>query len=97
MHTGHRPPKGRVQVKIAKPTGKEDELRMPADEFDRVMGQVLGADVPHKPGSGLRDNRNRERTPPIIQETERGPAHPDRPLGAPAGKPEEVEPKPAKK
>ena len=32
--------------KPGKPTGKDDELRMPADEFDRIMGQVLGGEPP---------------------------------------------------
>jgi hypothetical protein len=30
-------------VKSEKPKGKDEELRMPADEFDRIMGRVLGA------------------------------------------------------
>ncbi len=46
MRARHRPPKGRVQVKPQKPTGKDEELRMPADEFDRIMGQVLGSEPP---------------------------------------------------
>ena len=25
-----------------KPKGKDEELRMPADAFDRIMGQVMG-------------------------------------------------------
>jgi hypothetical protein len=33
-------------VKTEKPKGKDEELRMPADEFDRIMGQVLGSEPP---------------------------------------------------
>jgi hypothetical protein len=37
--------------KPGKPTGKEDELRMSADEFDRIMGKVLGVEPPKPLGS----------------------------------------------
>ncbi len=33
-------------MKPQKPTGKDEELRMPADEFDRIMGKVLGGEPP---------------------------------------------------
>lgn len=39
MCARHRPQKGRVPV-TAK---KDEELRMPADQFDEIMGKVLGA------------------------------------------------------
>ena len=88
-------------MKPEKPKGKteqDQEMRMPAKEFDRIMGGALGTVVPHKPGGGLRDNRNRERTPPIIHETKQGPDHPDRPpLGPPAREPEDAGSKTEKK
>ena len=53
MRARHRPPKGRVQVKPEKPKGKKEqdqEMRMPAKEFDRIMGGALGVPVtPRKP------------------------------------------------
>ncbi len=38
-------------MKTEKPQGKDDELRMPADEFDRIMGKVLGSEPPKPLGS----------------------------------------------
>ena len=40
-------------MKAEKPKGKnkEDTLRMPADEFDRIMGQVLGSEPPKPLGT----------------------------------------------
>ena len=32
-------------MKTAKPVGKEDDLRMPAADFDQIMGQVMGSDA----------------------------------------------------
>jgi hypothetical protein len=37
-------------VKAEKPKGKNEELRMPADEFDRIMGQVFGSEPPKPMG-----------------------------------------------
>ena len=37
-------------MKTEKPQGKDDELRMPADEFDRIMGKVLGSEAPKPMG-----------------------------------------------
>ena len=50
MRARHRPPKGRVQVKPVKPKDKDEELRMPAEEFDRIMGKVLGGEPPKPMG-----------------------------------------------
>ena len=50
MRARHQPPKGRVQVKPEKTKGKDEELRMPADEFNRIMGQVLGSEPPKPMG-----------------------------------------------
>jgi hypothetical protein len=89
-------------VKPEKPTGKKEqdqEMRMPAKEFDRIMGGVLGAsEEPRKPGSGLGRNRIMEKMPPALQETEDGPSQDVRPpFGAPAREPKTPPPKPPTK
>lgn len=86
-------------MKPEKPKGKDDEMRMPADEFDRIMGGVLGAsEESRKPGSGLERNRIMEKMPPALQETENGPSQDGRPpFGAPAREPKTPPPNPSKK
>jgi len=86
-------------VKSEKPKGKDEELRMPADEFDRIMGGVLGAsEEPRKPGNGLGRSRIMEKMPPALQETERGPTQDGRPpFGAPAREPKAPLPKSPKR
>jgi hypothetical protein len=37
-------------VKPVKPKDKDEELRMPAEEFDRIMGKVLGGEPPKPMG-----------------------------------------------
>lgn len=64
MRARHRPPKGRVQVKTEKPVGKEDDLKMPAADFDQIMGKVLGASGKEKQGGKLNDLRNDEQKHP---------------------------------
>lgn len=63
MRARHRPPKGRVQVKTEKPKGKdksrEDTLRMPADEFDRIMRKTFQGATPEPLGTDKATPANR--------------------------------------
>lgn len=78
-------------MKPGKSKGKKEqdqEMRMPAKEFDRIMGHVLG--TPEKTG-GLGSDRHE--IPPAIP-TENGPPYTDQPpLGAPAKPAPKEEPK----
>ena len=47
-----------------KPKGNEDELRMPAADFDQIMGKVLGASGQEKQGGKLNDMRKDEQKHP---------------------------------
>lgn len=51
-------------MKTEKPKGKDEELRMPADAFDRIMGQVMGPPDEKKKKGAFRDSRDREVKPP---------------------------------
>lgn len=52
-------------MKAGKPTGSESELTMPADEFDSIMGKVLGASGgQEKRGGKLNDLRNDQKKHP---------------------------------
>ena len=47
-----------------KPKGNEDELRMPAADFDQIMGKVMGASGQEKQGGKLNDMRKDEQKHP---------------------------------
>jgi hypothetical protein len=52
-------------MKIGKPTGSDGELTMPADEFDSIMGKVLGASGgQEKRGGKLNDRLNDQKKHP---------------------------------
>lgn len=78
-------------MKPEKPKGKKEadqEMRMPAKEFDRIMGHALGA--PAKTG-GLGSDRHE--IPPAIP-TKNGPPYEDQPpFGPPAKSAPEEKPK----
>jgi hypothetical protein len=50
--------------KTESPVGNESELRMPADEFDSIMGKVLGAGSQEKRGGKLNDLLNDQKKHP---------------------------------
>ena len=39
-----------------KPTGNEDDMRMPAADFDRIMGKVMGPKGQEQKESGFYDD-----------------------------------------
>ena len=80
-------------MKTGKSTGKEDELRMPAADFDRIMGQALGAAPPEgqKKDGGLRPFHDKEREPPPY--LGENPPHTDVPKYDPDKRPPKQPPK----
>lgn len=76
-----------------KPTGNEDDMRMPAADFDRIMGKVMGPKGQEQKESGFRDRSEME-PPPYLGGN---PTQSDRVKYDPDKKPAKQPPQPKKK